>query len=146
MVTTATRRILAEEGLLYDSCAFNDDVPYFDEVNGTPFLVVPYALDVNDVRFVRNQMFTAADFFAYARDTFDVLYEEAAASPKMMSVGLHGRTIGRPGRARGLDQFLAHVRKFPEVWIANRNDIATFWLEQHGPHRERAPRERSELG
>jgi allantoinase len=132
MATTATRRILAEEGLLYDSCAFNDDLPYFDQVSGKPFLVVPYALDVNDVRFVRNQMFKASDFFEYARDTFDVLYEEAATSPKMMSVGLHGRTIGRPGRARGLDQFLAHVRKFSDVWIANRNDIAMFWLENHG--------------
>ena len=140
MATTATRRILAEEGLLYDSCAFNDDLPYFDRVSGKPFLVVPYALDVNDVRFVRNQMFTAGDFFEYARDTFDVLYEESATSPRMMSMGLHGRTIGRPGRARGLDQFLAHVRQFSDVWIANRNDIATFWLENHGPGTTAAPR------
>jgi len=132
MATTATRRILAEEGLLYDSCAFNDDLPYFDQVNGKPFLVVPYSIDVNDVRFVRNQMFKGRDFFEYARDTFDVLYEEAATSPKMMSMGLHPRTIGRPGRALGLDRFLAHVRRFPDVWIANRNDIAAFWLQKYG--------------
>jgi allantoinase len=130
--TPATRRILAEEGLLYDSGAFNDDLPYFEPAGGKPFLVVPYSLDQNDIRFVKNQMFTADDFFEYVRDGFDTLYEEGATRPKMMSVGLHNRVIGRPGRAQGLDRFLSHVRKFPQVWIANRDEIAKFWIEKFG--------------
>lgn len=130
--TRATRRILAEEGFLYDSGCFNDDWPHFEQVAGKPFLVVPYTLDQNDIRFWKNQMFTADDFFAYVRDAFDTLYEEGATFPKMMSVGLHCRVIGRPGRAQGLDRFLARVRKFPKVWIANRNEIARFWLEKFG--------------
>jgi allantoinase len=129
--TLDTRRILAEEGFLYDSGAFNDDLPYFEKVGDKPFLVVPYSLDQNDIRFWKNQMFTANDFFEYLRDAFDTLYEEGATRPKMMSVGLHNRVIGRPGRAQGLDRFLAHVRKFPGVWIANRNAIAKFWLEKY---------------
>jgi len=94
--------------------------------------VVPYTLEQNDTRYWKNQMFTANDFFEYVRDAFNTLYEEGATLPKMMSVGLHCRIIGRPGRAQGLDRFLAHVRKFPDVWIAKRNDIARFWLEQYG--------------
>lgn len=129
--TTATRRILADEGFLYDSGAFNDDLPYFEPVRGKPFLVVPYSLDQNDIRFWKNQMFNANDFFEYVRDAFDTLYEEGATHPKMMSVGLHNRVIGRPGRAQGLDRFLSYVRKFPKVWIANRNAIARFWMEKH---------------
>jgi allantoinase len=132
--TLDTRRILAEEGFLYDSGAFNDDLPYFEKVGDKPFLVVPYSLDQNDIRFWKNQMFTANDFFEYLRDAFDTLYEEGATRPKMMSVGLHNRVIGRPGRAQGLDRFLAHVRKFPGVWIANRNAIAKFWVENCTPH------------
>jgi allantoinase len=130
--TLATRRILAKEGFLYDSGCFNDDLPYFEQIGGERFLIVPYSLDQNDTRYWKNQMFTANDFFEYARDTFDTLYEEGTAHPKMMSLGLHGRIIGRPGRAQGLDRFLAHVRKFKDVWIANRNDIAKFWLEKYG--------------
>ena len=129
--TLDTRRILAEEGFLYDSGAFNDDLPYFEKAGDKPFLVVPYSLDQNDIRFWKNQLFTANDFFEYQRDAFDTLYEEGATRPKMMSVGLHNRVIGRPGRAQGLDRFLAHVRKFPKVWIANRNAIAKFWLERY---------------
>jgi peptidoglycan/xylan/chitin deacetylase (PgdA/CDA1 family) len=132
--TLHTRRILAEEGFLYDSGAFNDDLPYFEKVGDKPFLVVPYSLDQNDIRFWKNQLFTANDFFEYQRDAFDTLYEEGATRPKMMSVGLHNRVIGRPGRAQGLDRFLAHVRKFPGVWIANRNAIAKFWLENFASH------------
>jgi allantoinase len=129
--THATRRILAAEGFLYDSGAFNDDLPYFEQVEGKPFLVVPYSLDQNDIRFWKNQMFTADDFFAYVRDAFDILYEEGATHPKMISVGLHNRVIGRPGRALALDRFLFHVRNFSRVWIANRNEIAKFWLERY---------------
>ncbi len=131
--TLATRRILAEEDFLYDSGSFNDDLPYFEKVNGKPFLIVPYSVDQNDTRFQKNQMFTADDFFKYVRDAFDTLFEEGGENPKMMSVGLHPRLIGRPARAQGLERFLAHVRKFQDVWIANRNDIAKFWLERYGP-------------
>ena len=130
--TQATRRILAEEGFLYDSDSFNDDLPHFEKINGKRFLVVPYSLEQNDIRYWKNQMFTADDFFEYVRDAFDTLYEEGATSPRMMSVGLHCRVIGRPGRAQGLDRFLAHVRKFPGVWITHRNQIAGFWLEKYG--------------
>lgn len=129
--TPATRRILAEEGFLYDSGCFNDDLPYFQQIGNKRFLVVPYSLEQNDTRYWKNQMFTANDFFEYVRDAFDTLYEEGAILPKMMSVGLHCRIIGRSGRAQGLDRFLAHVRKFPDVWIASRNDIARFWLEKY---------------
>jgi len=129
--TLSTRRLLAEEGFLYDTGCFNDDVPYFEQIGYKRFLVVPYSLDQNDIRYWKNQMFTSNDFFEYIRDAFDTLYEEGAIFPKMMSVGLHCRVIGRPGRAQGLDRFLAYVRKFPDVWIANRNDIARFWLEKY---------------
>ncbi len=129
--TTATRRILAEEGFLYDSGAFNDDLPYFEQIGGKPFLVVPYSMDQNDIRYWRGQMSTGNDFFEYVRDAFDTLYEEGATHPKMMSVGLHNRIIGRPGRAQGLDRFLSHVRRFPKVWIVNRNEIAKFWLGKY---------------
>jgi allantoinase len=130
--TPATRRILAEEGFLYDTGCFNDDLPYFEQIGDKRFLVVPYTLEQNDTRYWKNQMFTANDFFEYVRDAFNTLYEEGETLPKMMSVGLHCRIIGRPGRAQGLDRFLAHVRKFPDVWIAKRNDIARFWLEKYG--------------
>jgi allantoinase len=130
--TPATRRLLMEEGYLYDSGAVNDDLPYFEKINDRPFLVVPYTLDQNDTRYWKNQMFTSNDFYEYVKDAFDILYEESASSPKMMSVGLHNRIIGRPGRAIGLDRFLAHVRKHPDVWVTNRNTIANFWLERYG--------------
>ncbi len=129
--TTATRKILASEGFLYDSGAYNDDLPYFEQIGGKPFLVVPYSLDQNDIRFVKSQLFTAEDFFEYVRDAFDTLYEEGSTHPKMMSIGLHNRVIGRPARAKGLDRFLSHVRQFSKVWIANRNDIAKFWVERY---------------
>jgi peptidoglycan/xylan/chitin deacetylase (PgdA/CDA1 family) len=132
LLSLNTRRILAEEGFVYDSACFNDDVPYFEQISDRRILVVPYTLDQNDIRYWKNQMFTSNDFFEYMRDTFDTLYEEGATTPKMMSVGLHCRVIGRPGRAQGLDRFLAHVRKFPDVWIANRNGIAKFWLQKYG--------------
>jgi peptidoglycan/xylan/chitin deacetylase (PgdA/CDA1 family) len=132
MATPNTRRVLAEEGFVYDCYAFNDDLPYFTHVGDRRLLVVPYTLDNNDIKFVKNQFFTADQFFHYLRDSFDLLYEEGAERPKMMSVGLHPRVIGRQGRALGLDRFLAHVRQHHDVWIANRNEIARLWLEQFG--------------
>jgi peptidoglycan/xylan/chitin deacetylase (PgdA/CDA1 family) len=131
--TVATRRILAEEGFLFDSGAFNDDIPYFQEIRGRPFLVLPYTLDVNDIRFWKTGLFIADDFASYCINSFEVLYQEGASIPRMMSVGLHPRVIGRPGRIVGLDRFLTHIRKCPEVWIAARTDIARFWAERFAP-------------
>jgi peptidoglycan/xylan/chitin deacetylase (PgdA/CDA1 family) len=145
--TLATRRLLAEEGFLFDSGALNDEVPYFQEIAARPFLIVPYTLDVNDIRFWKGQLFTASDFAEYCIDSFDALYRYSARSPRMLSVGLHPRVIGRPGRIVGLERFLAHVRSYPDVWIASRTEIARFWLEQFAPpntwnwpHQSESPR------
>jgi allantoinase len=124
------RLVLEEGGFLYSSDSYADDLPYW--VNGPrgPHLIVPYTLDANDMRFINPQGFgTGDDFFAYLRETFDGLYNEA--TPKMMSVGLHCRLAGRPGRANGLQRFLDHIEKFDRVWIASRLDIARHWHQQH---------------
>ncbi|QGH68456.1 polysaccharide deacetylase family protein [Pseudactinotalea sp. HY158] len=130
------RRIMAEEGLLYDSATTNDDVPYYADVAGRPMLVVPYAIDTNDARFWGGQTgpgFTgSSDFFDYLRSAFDILYDEADTSARMMSVGLHAR-IMRPGRVASLRRFLEYVRQFPEVAIMKRNDIATSFAEKFAP-------------
>src|SRR6266581_5350505 len=131
--TLATRRLLAEEGFLFDSGALNDEVPYFQEIAARPLLIVPYTLDVNDIRFWKGQLFTAGDFAEYCIDSFDALYRCSGRSPRMLSVGLHPRVIGRPGRIVGLERFLAHVRSYPDVWIASRTEIARFWLERFAP-------------
>jgi allantoinase len=129
-----TRRLLVEEGgFLYDSDAYNDELPYWDTVEGKPHLVVPYSLTTNDSKFGRGWFSTADDFFQFNKDAFDMLYAEGAAHPKMMSVGLHMRLIGPPARAMGLKRFLDHVRKFDDVWICNRTDIARHWMKVH-PH------------
>jgi putative urate catabolism protein len=124
------RLVLDDGGFLYSSDSYADDLPYW--VNGPkgPHLIVPYTLDANDMRFVNAQGFgTGDDFFVYLRDTFDYLYRED--TPKMMSVGLHCRLIGRPGRAVGLERFLDHVAKFDDVWVARRIDIARHWYSEH---------------
>ena len=129
-----TRRLLAEEGgFLYDSDAYNDELPYWDTVEGKPHLVVPYSLTTNDSKFGRGWFSTADDFFQFNKDAFDMLYAEGATHPKMMSVGLHMRLIGHPARAMGLKRFLDHVRQFDDVWICNRTDIARHWMKVH-PH------------
>jgi allantoinase len=128
-----TRRLVVEEGgFLYDSDAYNDDLPYWVRVAGTPHLVVPYTLDNNDMKFGTPQGFsTGDDFFAYLRDAFDVLYAEGAERPRMMSVGLHMRLAGRPGRLQGLLRFLDHVGRHDRVWICRRIDIARHWIANH---------------
>jgi len=133
-----TRRLVVEEGgFLYDSDAYNDDLPYWVEVSGKPHLVIPYTLDNNDMKFGTPQGFsTGEDFFAYLRDAFDVLYAEGAEAPKMMSVGLHMRLAGRPGRAAALARFLDHVQRHDRVWVCRRIDIARHWLAHH-PYRAR---------
>ncbi len=127
-----TRRLLVEEGgFLYDSDTYNDELPYWTVVGGRPHLVVPYTLGVNDSKFGRGVFGTAEDFYQFAKDSFDVLYREGASQPKMMSVGLHMRIIGHPGRAAGLERFLDYVMSHPDVWICRRLDIAQHWIAHH---------------
>lgn len=130
-----TRRLLAEEGgFLYDSDSYADDLPYYVPVEGKPWLVLPYTLETNDVKFWANAAFaTGADFQQYMQDTLDVLWEEGAETPKMMSVGLHLRIVGRPGRAKALDDFIRYARAKGGVWFARRVDIAQLWREQFPP-------------
>ncbi len=128
-----TRRLVAEHGgFLYDADAYNDDLPYWELVDDAPQLIVPYTLDANDMRFATAQGFNTGDqFFAYLKNSFDVLYAEGETAPKMMSVGLHCRLAGRPGRAAALARFLDYVQGHDRVWICRRVDIARHWIEHH---------------
>ena len=128
-----TRRLVAEEGgFLYDADDYNDDLPFWATVNGHQHLVVPYTLDANDMRFATPQGFNSGDqFFSYLRDTFDTLYEEGSRIPRMMSVGLHCRLVGRPGRIRALERFIDHAQSHEGVWFCRRVDIARHWREHH---------------
>jgi len=125
-----TRRLLVEHGgFLYDSDAYNDDAPYYADVNGRPHLVLPYAFDSNDMRFFdRNAFVRAADFAGYVVDAFDSLHAEGAHRPRMLSIGLHTRIIGRPGRIAGLAEALRHMQQKGGAWFARREDIARHWL------------------
>ena len=122
---------MEEGGFLYDSDAYNDELPYWVVVNDRPHLVVPYTLGVNDSKFGRGVFATAEDFFTYARDGFDMLYREGVSHPKMMSVGLHMRLSGHPSRAVGLERFLDHVMAHQDVWICRREELARHWLVHH---------------
>jgi putative urate catabolism protein len=126
-----TRQLVVEDGgFVYDADDYNDDLPWYDTRHGKAQLIVPYTLDANDMRFATAQGFNSGDqFFSYLKDTFDVLYAEGN---RMMSVGLHCRLVGRPGRLASLERFLKYVRG-KKVWIARRIDIARHWLKQH-PH------------
>ena len=128
-----TRRLVVEEGgFLYDSDSYADDLPYWVQDYSKPHLVIPYTLDNNDMRFATSQGFNCGDqFFAYLRDAFDVLYEEGETAPKMMSIGLHCRLAGRPGRAASLARFLDYIQKCDRVWICRRIDIARHWHQHH---------------
>ena len=133
-----TRRLLLDHGgFEYDSDYYGDDLPFWMKVRKSdgqvlPHLVVPYTLDVNDMRFALPQGYSQAeDFFVYLRDSFDVLYAEGETTPKMMSVGMHCRLLGRPGRMLALQKFLDHVQKHDKVWICKRIDIARHWKVQH---------------
>lgn len=130
-----TRRLCVEEGgFLYDADSYADDLSYWDLEHGRPHLVVPYTLDVNDMRFSSPAGFgTPADFESYLRDTFDQLYAEGADGPRMMSVGLHCRLAGRPGRARAVARFLDYVQQRQDVWVCRRVDIAEHWRDHHPP-------------
>ena len=130
-----TRALVVEDGeFVYDADDYSDDLPFYDTRHGKPQLVVPYTLDANDMRFATPQGFnTGEQFFQYLKDSFDTLYAEGARRPRMMSVGLHCRLAGRPGRAAALEKFLKYVSKKNRVWIARRIDIARHWLQQHPP-------------
>lgn len=133
--TPNTRRLLIEEGgFLYDSDAYDDDLPYLVEAGDRQHVVLPYSLDTNDMRFQRPEagFVRAADFAEYVIDAFDWLWEEGATTPKMMTVGLHLRTIGRPARIGGLERVLRHLRGKGGAWIARRDQIARHWLAVHG--------------
>lgn len=127
--------VMAEGGFLYCADAYADDLPYWVVGPDGPFLMVPYTLDANDMRFATAQGFNSGDqFFAYLRDAFDTLYAEGeAGAPKMMSVGLHCRLAGRPGRAAALARFLDYVGSRDRVWLARRIDIAWHWHAHHKP-------------
>jgi peptidoglycan/xylan/chitin deacetylase (PgdA/CDA1 family) len=126
-----TRRLLVEEGgFLYDCDAYNDDLPYFARVAGKRHLVLPYAFDTNDMHFQHTQRFRGADFADYIIAAYDWLAREGATAPKMMSVGLHLRMIGRPGRIGALDAILRHVTQGAAAWIAPRAAIARHWRER----------------
>ena len=133
-----TRRLVADHGgFEYDSDNYGDDLPFWLRVEKTdgsvaPHLVVPYALDTNDMRFALPQGFSQGDdFFTYLRDSFDVLYAEGDERPAMLSIGMHCRLLGRPGRLRGLQRFLDHIEKHDRVWVARRIDIARHWKAVH---------------
>jgi putative urate catabolism protein len=128
-----TRRLVAEYGgFLYDADDYNDDLPYWTLVEGKPQLIIPYTLDANDMRFVAVQGFNSGDqFYTYLKDSFDSLYAEGAETPRMMSVGLHCRIVGRPGRIASLERFIDYVKGHDSVWFCRRLDIARHWRERH---------------
>ena len=130
-----TRRLVAEEGgFLYDADDYSDDLPFWSRMTDSPHLIVPYTLDANDMRFALPHGFcTGGQFYEYLRDSFDGLHREGEAAPKMMSVGLHARIIGRPGRLESLRRFLNYALSHDDVWFARRIDIARHWREHFPP-------------
>jgi putative urate catabolism protein len=141
-VSPNTRRLVIEEGgFLYDADSYADDLPYWVYEGDRPHLVIPYTLDTNDMRFATPQGFNSGDqFFTYLKDAFDVLYAEGETAPKMMSVGLHCRLSGRPGRTAALARFLDYVQGFQQVWICRRVDIARHWQAHHAAAPQAAAR------
>jgi len=124
--------ILKNGEFLYCSDTYSDDLPYWIKKGKKKQLMIPYTLDNNDMRFATNQGFNSGDqFYNYLKDSFDTLYEEGKVSPKMMSVGLHCRLIGRPGRIKSLKKFLNYVLSFKDVWICKRMDIAKYWIKNY---------------
>jgi len=133
-----TRRLVVDNGnFLYDSDYYGDDLPFWTEIKTSndetrQHLVVPYTLDTNDMRFATPQGFNSGEqFFQYLRDSFDVLYAEGESAPKMLSIGLHCRLAGRPGRFAALQRFLDHIQGHNQVWICRRVDIARHWIDRH---------------
>jgi putative urate catabolism protein len=127
-----TRRLAAEEGgFLYDADDYSDDLPFWTAPAGKPHLIVPYTLEANDMRFSGTGLNTGEQFYSYLKDAFDVLYAEGAERPKMMSVGLHCRLVGRPGKMAGLERFIHYALGHKDVWFCRRIEIARHWRERH---------------
>ena len=128
-----TRDLVMEDGgFLYDSDSYSDDLPYWESRNKKKQLIIPYTLDNNDMRFATNQGFNTGDhFYSYLKDSFDALYEEGRTNPKMMSVGLHCRIIGKPGRIQSLKKFLDYIVEHEDIWICKRVDIAKHWIKNY---------------
>ena len=134
------KAVLDDGGFVYSSDSYADDLPYWVKGPNGPHLIIPYSLENNDMRFINPQGFaTGDDFFTYLRDAFDLLYAEGKDTPKMMSVGLHCRLAGRPGRTAGLTRFLDHVASHERVWVATRLDIARHWQTVHKALADNAP-------
>ncbi|RJF94693.1 allantoinase PuuE [Oleomonas cavernae] len=128
-----TRRLVAEHGgFLYDADAYDDELPYWQDVAGKPLLIVPYTLDANDMRFINAQGFgEGQQFYSYLKDSFDTLYKEGAETPRMLSIGLHCRLAGRPGRFAAVERFIDYAQSHEGVWFARRVDIARHWHQYH---------------
>ncbi len=128
-----TRALVVEEGgFIYHADDYSDELPFWDRQHGKPQLIIPYTLDVNDMRFATSQGFNSGEqFLRYLKDSFDVLYAEGAESPRMMSVGLHCRISGRPGRFAALESFLRYARSHDDVWFCRRIDIGRHWHANH---------------
>jgi putative urate catabolism protein len=137
-----TRRLVVEEGgFLYDSDAYNDELPFWNHEHGRPHLIIPHTLEDNDTRLARGLGWgQSGDLLTSLKDNFDTLYAEGAAQPRMMTVALHCRLAGKPGRAAAFARFIDHVQRHDRVWVCRRLDIAHHWREHHSP-RERAPNE-----
>jgi allantoinase len=130
--TLNTREILAEEGgFLYDCNSYADDLPFYTKVKDRKWLVIPYTQEVNDYQFFQGLIARPSDFYEIMRSAFDRLYQEGAKQPKMMSIGLHCRMVGRPARAVALQQFLEYAKSKPGVWFPRRIDIARWWMEKY---------------
>ena len=127
-----TRQLIIEAGLQYDSESYSDDLPYWLKVAGHRHLVIPYALDTNDARYATSPGWnTGNDFFQYLKDAFDYLYKEGKTYPKMMTIGIHPRLSGRPGRCGALKKFIEHIKTFKDVWVCQREEIAKHWHQNY---------------
>jgi peptidoglycan/xylan/chitin deacetylase (PgdA/CDA1 family) len=132
--SAVTRGLVASHGgYTYDSDAYNDDLPYWTLANGNPHLVVPYTMVTNDAKFLSGDVFSGRDFGEFLIDSFDVLHAEARETPRMMSIGLHSRIIGHPGRLAGLIRFMDHLARHDDVWVCGRDQIAEFWRKNVPP-------------
>jgi peptidoglycan/xylan/chitin deacetylase (PgdA/CDA1 family) len=129
----STRRLVVREGMRYDCDSYGADVPYYVVVDDSPHLVVPYTIDVNDIRYWRGQVASSREWYTYARDAFDTLYAESQRGPRIFSVGLHGRISGRPGRIVGLRMLLDYVLRREGVWVCKRTALADHWLAKVRP-------------
>ena len=132
-ISPNTRRLVIENtDVIYDSDSYSDDLPYWETISNKKHLVIPYTLDNNDMRFAMNQGFNSGEqFFQYLKDSFDCLYKEGETNPKMMSIGLHCRIVGRPGRMKSLLKFLDYIQNFEDVWICQRKEIAEHWYKNY---------------